>query len=306
MEYSVSKNLNKKNNFYSCKLCDYNTSFKRDYEKHIVTKKHMKQIETKKYICDHCGKEMKSRTTIWRHQKVCGFGFESPNIEIIVHENENMDVEKLTNLVLDVVKQNQELTNQIVELSKHSPNNMASSNSTTNYYNNNNTNTINNKFNLQFFLNEKCKDALNISDFVDSLKITLHDLENLGSDGFVDGISRIFVKGLKQLDICKRPIHCSDLKREIMYIKNDDNSWEKENDEKENLKNAIKQIADKNIKIIPEWKKANPECKDGESKKNDQYMNIINESMGTVSKEEDELKYNKIIAKVAKEVIIEK
>jgi hypothetical protein len=169
----------------------------------------------------------------------------------------------------------------------------------------NNTNCNNKTFNLQVFLNEKCKDALNISDFVNSLKLTLEDLENVGDKGFVDGITRILVNGLKKLDVYKRPIHCSDLKRETMYLKNE-NIWEKDNENKENMKKVIKQIANKNINKIYDWKDKYPDCRFSDSKKNDQYSRIIIESMGASTIEEDQVLYEKIIKNIAKETTIDK
>ena len=169
----------------------------------------------------------------------------------------------MTNLVFDIVKQNQEFQKliseqgkQLIEISKN--------NSITN--NNCINNTINNKFNLQVFLNDKCKDALNITEFIESLKITFNDLENVGALGYVEGISKIFMKGLNQLDIYKRHIHCSDLKRETMYIK-EQNTWERDNEDKNKLKMVIKNIAHKNTKVIPFWRDANPDSSDINSKK---------------------------------------
>ena len=165
-------------------------------------------------------------------------------------------------------------------------------------------NTTNNKFNLNFFLNEQCKDALNITDFINSLQMQLKDLENFGTLGYVQNISKIFIKGLKSLDICKRPIHCSDLKREILYVK-DQNAWEKDK-EQSNMTSAIKKIAHKNIKQIPEWENANPTFMDIDDKKNDQYMKMVDQVMGGATTEDDINNYNKIIKNVIKEVVVDK
>jgi hypothetical protein len=167
--------------------------------------------------------------------------------------------------------------------------------------NNNNTNT----FNLNMFLNEKCKDALNISEFVDNVKMQLSDLENFGQMGYVEGVSMILIKNLKDLDTYSRPIHCSDLKREVLYIK-DNNQWTKETDDKPVLKSAIKQIANKNIKQIQTWKNENPGCCDAESKKNDQYMKIVMNSMSGGTSEEQTNNISQIVKNVAKVVTIDK
>jgi len=196
-------------------------------------------------------------------------------------------------IILELVKQNQEFqkliieqNQKIMELSKNS--------SITN-------NTTNNKFNLQFFLNEKCKDALNLMDFVNDLQIKLTDLENVGRLGYCEGISKIFIDGLKELDVSKRPIHCSDIKREVLYIK-DQNTWEKENEENKKIKKAIHHISSKNIQQIQKWTEKHPHCKESDSKQNDVYMKILCESMGSA----EPSNLGKVIRNIAKEVVIDK
>ena len=213
------------------------------------------------------------------------------SVEVAVVDPSMNQIEKLTNLVFDMVKQNQELQKQVFELSKERS-------ITTNSHNNT-------KFNLNFFLNEQCKDAMDIMDFVKSLTLQLTDLERVGQLGYAEGISKVFVEGLKELDIHKRPIHCSDLKREVLYVK-DDGRWEKDNEENTKMKFAIKHIAHKNVQQIKEWQKENPEYTDSESTVSEKYMKIINHSMGGFTDEEDETNYNKIIKNVAKEVVIQK
>jgi hypothetical protein len=171
--------------------------------------------------------------------------------------------------------------------------------------NTSNNNSHNKTFNLQFFLNEECKDALNISEFVSSIKVELEDLETTGRLGYVEGVSRIMNKNLKELDINKRPIHCSDLKREVLYIKNDD-QWIKEEETKPILKKAIKQVAHENIKQIAEWRKKYPDCTDADSRKNDTYLKIVSNSMSGLTTEEQIKNIDKIISKVAKESAIDK
>jgi hypothetical protein len=167
-----------------------------------------------------------------------------------------------------------------------------------------NNNSHNKTFNLNVFLNEQCKDAMNIMEFVDSLKLQLVDLENVGKLGFVEGISNIIVKNLQALDVHKRPVHCSDSKREVMYIKDED-KWEKENDEKLKLRKAIKRIANKNSRLLPVFKQKHPDCGKSESAFSDQYNKLIIEAMGG-SGNEDFDNENKIIKKIAKEVTINK
>jgi hypothetical protein len=251
------------------------------------TKKEKKEKPMKKdkNTCD-CGAVYYCRTSLWRHKKTCG---EVNNVELLGQKYDKQD-----ELVNYLIKENQEFKHLILEVVKKD--------TITN--NNNNitqTNSNNKTFNLQFFLNETCKDAMNIMDFVDSLKIQLSDLENVGKLGFVDGISNIIVKNLQALDVSKRPVHCSDSKREVMYIKDED-KWEKENEEKKKMRKVIKHIAHKNSKMLPEFKAKYPDCIHSNSNKSDQYNKIIIESMGGFSDETE----NKIIKKIAKEVVIDK
>jgi hypothetical protein len=190
-------------------------------------------------------------------------------------------------------KQNIELHKQMIELAKESKVTTI----------NNNCNNKN-KFNMNIFLNEKCKDALNIMDFIDSLQLQLKDLEETGRLGYIQGISRIFINGLKELDVSKRPIHCSDIKREVLYVKDQD-AWEKDQ-EKERVRKAIRKVANKNVMQITDWIKENPDAQDFDSKKNEEYNKIIGESMGGKTDEDNRKIYQKIIRNVAKHVMIEK
>ena len=301
----VTEKTPKSAKILECVLCDFVCSKTSDYNRHRLTRKHEKRVNGDAFVtlgvksnvlykCDKCSKEYSSRNGLWCHTKKCAHNnamLMNKTRDIIV--NDTNDINSLTNLVLEVVKQNQELTKQIIELSKSSHNII------------NNNCTTNNKFNLNVFLNEQCKDALNITEFVNSLQLSLSDLENIGSKGFIHGISNIFVNGLKELDIYKRPLHCSDVKREILYIKDED-KWEKENEEKQILKNAIIQISNKNIKQIPAWVKQNPNCKSASSKKNDEYLQLISNSMCGSSHEEELANIKNIIKNIAKEVIIDK
>jgi hypothetical protein len=299
---------------YKCQLCDYYTSNKKDFNKHILTLKHKKnkygsnlEVEeankSQSFSCE-CSKKFITHSGLWKHKQKCK---NYNNIHFDFKEKENNDDFKiLTNLVLEVVKQNQELINQnnesqkqnqelqkhVFELCKNGTNNTTISNS------NNKT------FNLNVFLNETCKDAMNIMDFVDSLKLQLSDLESVGRLGFVEGISNIIVKSLKELDVHKRPVHCSDSKREVMYIKDDD-KWEKENEERKKLRKVIKRVADKNARLLPIFKETHPDCIKSSSPYSDQYNKLIIEAMGG-SGNEDFDNENKIIRKIAKEVIIDK
>jgi hypothetical protein len=189
-----------------------------------------------------------------------------------------------------LVKQNTEL----LEVLKNGTNNTVISNNHSN----------NKTFNLQFFLNETCKDAMNIMDFVNSIQLQLSDLESVGKLGFVEGISNIITTNLKALDITQRPVHCTDNKRETIYIK-DENKWEKEDEQKVKLRKAIKKIATKNLCLLPKFKEAHPDCNRSSSKYSDQYNKIVIEACGG-SGNNDLEKEDKIIRNIAKNVTIDK
>jgi hypothetical protein len=293
---------------FRCIFCDYNTSRKYHYDRHLLTAKHQTDdAEDKKgpngpktYFC-HCGKTYKHRQGLWKHQKTC----KNENNDFLQYndnDNNNNEFKMLTTLVMDVVKQNQELTQQNNELTNKIVDICKNSNQTNILHSNINSN--NKTFNLNVFLNEECKDAMNITDFVDSVKLQLSDLESMGKLGYVEGIATIIVKQLKALDIHKRPVHCSDSKREVMYIK-DENKWEKENDEKKHLRKVIKKIAHKNSKLLPQFKEKYPDCGRSDSKYSDQYNKLIIEAMGGLGDNDIE-KEDKIIRKIAKEVTIDK
>jgi len=240
-----------------------------------------------KFVCK-CGNIYTYNSGLSRHKKNC-------QMEIAVEQNND----KKDNLVEYLIKENSEFKGLIMELIKKE-----TINNTT--YNNVNSNNINNNsFNLNLFLNEKCKDAINIDEFVASIKMQLSDLENFGHLGYVEGITNILINNLKDLDTYSRPIHCSDFKREVLYIK-ENNQWTKETDDKPLLKNAIRQVANKNIKQIQTWKNLNPDCIYSDSKKNDQYNNIVMNSMSGGSYEEQQNNISQIVKNVSKIVVIDK
>jgi len=257
------------------------------------------------YQCMNCSKSYKYHSGLWRHSSKCSSLQPQKNTSFI--QDTNNETVITPKILLDILKQSQlqlkdnnEMKELLIEQNKTIMELVSKGSNVTNITNNNNNNKT---FNLQFFLNETCKDAMNIIDFVDSLQLQLTDLENVGKLGYVDGISNIIVKNLKALDIHKRPVHCSDAKREVMYVK-DENKWGKEEEDKFKLKKAIKYISDKNIKMIPEWKEKFPDCIFSESIKSDQYNHIIIESMGGSGTDNNDANDNKIIKKLAKEVII--
>ena len=285
---------------YICNVCDYNTSRYSQYLRHLETDKHKKITLSSSQIikpvqnsfCCECGNIYLYKSGLCKHKKKC------INNKKSYHKYFNTSEE----LIEAVLKDNQEFKQMLIEQNNKIME-LASAKNTTVITNN--TTNNNNNFNLQMFLNVHCKDALNITEFVESLQPKIEDLETTGRLGYVEGISKIFLDSIQGLTINKRPIHCSDNKREILYIK-DNNIWEKDNDNKEKLKLAIKTIASKNIRQIPIWQKANPDYIDSSSKKNDKYLKIVSNAMNGLTPEETQKNYDKIISKIAKEVVIHK
>jgi len=291
---------------FECKKCNYVTCNNYDYNKHCQTIKHVcddfsvgfKKCEPKKFTCLICNRTYKDNSGLWRHKKKC----ELDNLSIQDSNIQNLSNQITPELILSVLEQNKELTNLVLEQNKTIME-MAKNNHTNNI-NSNNVNSNNKTFNLQFFLNETCKDAMNITDFVDSLQLQLSDLENVGKVGFVEGISSIIVRNLQALDVHKRPVHCADKKREIIYIK-DENKWEKDNESKQKMRKIIKNVACKNQRLLSKYKEEHPGCNYSESKYADQYSKIVIEAMGGSGNNDTE-KEDKIIQKIAKEVVIDK
>ena len=326
-EIGAKMSKNEHNIFY-CKYCDYKCCKKFNMNRHLLTSKHVMEIngndletktskneQTLKYTCK-CGKKYKNKSGLWKHHQKCIIiiNDKTDNNEVndcdYCNVNEDIDEEKnsthespqmemLINLFQEQLKENKELKELIIEQQKKI---LELGPGTTNNITNNNT--MNNKFNLNVFLNETCKDALNLSDFLESLILTLTDFENFGPLGYCGGISNILVNGLNKLDISKRPIHCSDLKREVIHIKNND-TWHKDDDKQQMIK-AIKAIEHKNVKQMTLWAKANPEYKDPNHKKSDLYTKLIDNSLCETDKEKALKNYNKIIRTVAKEILVDK
>ena len=290
-----NKNLLKTCHKYYCENCDYGTSKKSSYNDHILTSKHKKSTFSNEklpktcseLICENCEKKYKDKSGLWRHKKKC---FQKEEKE---KEEKEIDISD-KNLILTLIQQNNELQKQMLDIIKN-----GTINNTNGIINSNNK-----TFNLQVFLNETCKDAMNIMDFVDSIKIQLCDIESIGELGYVNGMSKLIIKHLNALDENMRPVHCSDPKRDSLYVK-DKNIWEKEDSENNKIKKAIKYISHKNICALPEWRAKYPDCIYSDSKKNDQYSHIVLEAMGG-SGDNDAEKADKIVKKIAKVVTIDK
>ena len=286
---------------YYCNICDYKCFSKYKLDRHNLTAKHLKatnsnSLATEKglkgaqYMCENCGKEYNDRSGLWRHKQKCKTKEDSDCETEEIKKDEITDKE----LIMMLIKDNSEFKNMMMKVLE---------NGTHNTNNTTHTNSHNKAFNLNFFLNETCKDAMNIMDFVDSIKLQLSDLERVGELGYVEGISNIIVKNLKELDVTQRPVHCTDKKRETMYIKDED-KWEKD-EEKKKLHKVVRKVTCKNQNLIPDYKKEHPDYNKYNSKFSDQYNKIIVESMGG-SGDNDFEKEEKIIKNISKQVFIDK
>jgi len=294
MVHNGTSKVLKTTKIFVCKYCNYKCSDSSNFQKHINTKKHknnemvhngtskvLKSTELKKWVCE-CGSEYKHHSGLYRHKKNC-----------VYHAQNNMvssDSSDLKNMFINVVEENKELRNLLMKQQEQIGAIIPRIGD----------NTTNNTFNLQFFLEENCKEALNIGDFIDSLNIKIKDLEHTKKHGLCEGVANIFVNGLKELGTYKRPIHCTDIKRETLYIKDND-EWGKEEDMKMKLKKSLYILADKQRKAINDWEICNPNWEHSENGKHEWIM-LVKNVMGTL--EEDNISENKIIRNIAKEVKI--
>jgi hypothetical protein len=295
--------VQKSSDNYSCEKCQYNTCRKSQYDRHINTAKHTRIHEntvnsTKKFQihnCEICEKEYKFRSGLWKHKKICKLREESDKsiFSIPVIDNPSLIVELLkqnNDFKELILEERREFQKIIVEMSK----NMGS----------NNTINSNNKFNLNVFLNEKCKNAMTLTDFVNSMNLTIEDFIQTGERGFIDGISNIIVERINSMDLHDRPLHCTDLKRETVYIK-DTHKWEKD-DDKDKLRKAVKGVAYKNERMRPIWYKNAPEVDILGSANCDKFLKYSESALGGYGKEQTKLFEDKVIRNILKEVTIDK
>jgi hypothetical protein len=305
----------KKHTFFNCENCAFSCDRKPDWKRHLGTSKHIKLINVnetliqpaQQFICGICSKEYKSNVGLWKHKKTCTIapptnpGENTGVIKLLINENKELinenkelinDNKDFKNIILEMMKSNTDLQNKMMDMCKNSNNTTIHKNS------------HNKTFNMQIFLNEHCKDAMNIKDFADSFQLQISDLEKVGHLGYVDGISDIIIKKLNDMDIYKRPIHCSDTKRDTMYVHADD-VWTKENSDHEQVRALVQRITAKNIRLIPIWQDMYPQSRNNMHKLNDTYMSLTRQAMGgfggTIPENE-----SKIIKKIAKTVFIDK
>ena len=284
---------------YICEKCDYFTNKKSSYDKHLLTSKHQQLTkvntfseniaeQTKDFVCTCCKKQFKSRVGLWKHNKICKANNDNEKnqqIDLLVKEIKELKENKNNELIEYLLKENKEIKELILEIVKKDT--YSNCNNTTN------TNSNNKAFNLQIYLNETCKNAMNLSEFIDSIHPQLSDLITVGELGYVEGISKIIIDKLNKLDFTERPVNCTDKKRDTIYIK-DDNIWEK--DEGNNkLNKAIKKVAVKNTMVFPQFKQKYPDYCNSDSKYSDQYSNIVIQSLDD-SRENNE----KVIKNISK------
>ena len=324
---------------YECKICNYVSSKKSNIDNHFATRKHKKEMmEQKKKImemenkptilCSVCNIKYLTKSGLWKHLQKHHNEQEPASVPEPVHEPVQVQVqeqvqepprqEQSNTLVLDtatvlqLIKQNDDFKTLIIEQNQEfksllleQQNKIIDLAGKPNTINNNTVNSNNtNTFNLQVFLNETCKDAMNISEFIENLNIQFKELENVGNNGYVTGISDIILKRIKGLEVSKRPLHCTDVKRETMYIR-DENEWNKDNEEKTKLKKFVEQVANQNYKKIPEWCQENPECRDMYHEKYEYCMQLMRNSLGDLDEKQEKL-YDKVIKNIARQVTVDK
>ena len=366
------------NYIYRCVKCQFITSVKRDYQRHIASMKHAKRTETNAHgldlphsepmsvhqnsvvlpslpqpchtshqpdqlafifdkqiykYCEKCGNKYHSKSGLWKHRKTCQGVLvsttpPSPVAPAVAPAPSTTTDHDFKTMMMELLKNNQEFQHKLIEMMSSqqslaataataaaaastaanaataAANAAANATSSANYTNSNNyngtTNSHNNTFNMQFFLNEQCKDAMNITEFASSIHLKVSDLDDFASMGYVEGMSKLFIDSLRETDIFKRPIHCSDARRETLYVKDDD-KWEREGPENTKITNAVRVVEHKNIVLVNEWAKQNPRCENSSTKENTQYIN-----MSRAVLDGDDKNIAKVIKKVAKEVVIEK
>lgn len=335
----MTKKCQKNADFFECKLCDFKCSKESNMSNHLLTLKHKRsyiglqktakkcqnlQVSVKNNICS-CGKQYKFRQGLWKHKQTCKIMNSSnlENSEKVADEFHDAEesLKMSSEVILSFMQQNEEFKKMllhqsemhqdfqksVIDVLKSGTSNIVTNTTTTTTTNHIQNNTLDNShktFNLQVFLNETCKDAMNITDFVNSIQLQLTDFVHIGEVGYVNGISNIIIKNLKMLDEHLRPVHCSDLKRERIYIKEND-KWEKDTEDNEKLKRLIKLVAYKNTKMIPKYREKYPECQKSTSKLSDIYSKMVIEAMGG-SGNDDDAKASKIIKRIAKEILIDK
>jgi hypothetical protein len=310
---------------FTCEACDFKCLKLSKWNSHIETRRHKKQtneiVET--LCCKYCGLNYASKSSLWNHEQKCKCSYNCNSkcnvIEVSDEDDEtettmqNISSTITPELVIMLIQQNKEMQKMMMEQNKEQNKSMMEtimksmleivknvSHNTTN-----NTNSHNKAFNMNFFLNDTCKNAMNMSDFVRNLVITTNDFEQTGMLGYVEGICRIMENGLNKLELHERPIHCSDVKRETIYIREND-KWEKDDEQKTKLLGAIKEVGAKNIHMIPQWCKEHPGWSDSDSKENDRYLKYVFNSMCGGTDDEIRNNYKCIMRHISRVTMMDK
>ena len=314
----VNKKPIKTPNDYVCESCNFISSNKKDFIRHLSTAKHQMVIngnkKNPKHICSHCDKEFNHLSGLSRHTKKCT-PKQEPTEETPIETSQPPPMMPDMSVFIELLKQNQEFKELMIEQSKQIQDTQQENQQlqkqlieavkTSGSHIENQTNNNNQKFNLNFFLNEQCKDAINMSDFLENMELNIEDLTETGRLGYVGGISRILVNKLQELDIYKRPLHCTDMKRETLYIKDND-EWEKQANSKEKMDTIIHKVANMNCKIIPQWQDEHPEYQVFDTIDNMDYMNLCNVALGGIGEQENRQYRDKIVRSVVKEILVDK
>jgi hypothetical protein len=324
----VKKSPKKIPKIYECTFCNYHTSNKKDYNKHLTTAKHEKIKNGKKspekipkipkniyeHNCVVCKRTFKYQSGLSRHSKTCSIQFDENVLKegtLVTDVNvfvdilkQNQDFKQLLieqqsenkmfkELIIEQQNENQKLQSQLIDAVKDNGNTV-----------NNITTNNNQKFNLNFFLNTTCKDAMNMSEFIENIEVNFKDIENIGKNGYVSGMTDMILSRIKELDVTKRPMHCTDLKRETMYIK-DNNEWTKDTPENTKLHQMIDYVAKQNYAKMPLWRQRNPECLDSDHPKYDFCIKMMTNMLGDVGAEQKRLD-NKVIKNLSRHILVEK
>ena len=279
-----------------------------DLESHVTG--HVTSIppSTAAYSCKYCNRPYINRTGLWRHNKKYG----SACIVKMMESSKLESAEELKTMINTMIDMNQEFKTQILDLYKANATSAAVASTAvvatpttvinnTNNTNNNITNCYNQTFNLQFFLNEQCKDAMNMKDFVNSIQLNTDDLESVGKLGYVEGMSNILITNLNKTELHKRPVHCSDIKRETLYVKDED-KWERDGPDHAIMTNAVLAVEHKNVRLMGEWAAQHPRCMDSNSNDNVKYFKLSK----TITDGAQDGNISKVIKRVAKNVVIDK
>jgi hypothetical protein len=309
----ITQNIPNTSNSYHCEKCNYNTGNKKDYRKHLLTRKHVNIINDNDFVPTNpltytclCGKSYKHKSGLSRHKTICNRSVDVfPKGSLPVQNESTKDKDML---ILELLKQNSEfqllMTKETTELRNIiSEQNQKMMEMAGNMGSNNNINS-HNKFNLNVFLNEKCKNAMTLTEFVESINLSVEDFIQTGERGFIDGISNIIVERINSMDLHDRPLHCTDLKREIVYIK-DIHRWEKD-DDKDKLRKAVKGVAYKNERMRPIWYEETPEVDILGSANCDKFLKYSESALGGYGKEQTKQFEDKVMRNILKETVIDK